>query len=91
MRELRRVTAPGGWCLVMVPLALDRATHLRGRRRSRRPRSGEREFLQHDHVRLYAPDIAERLRAAGFGVEVIDLHAELGPQAPRATACWRRT
>jgi len=24
MRELRRVTAPGGWCLVMVPLAVDR-------------------------------------------------------------------
>ena len=78
MRELRRVTARGGWCLVMVPLALDRATthedpHVRT------PAAREREFLQADHVRLYAPDIAVRLRAAGFAVDVVDLHAELGP------------
>jgi SAM-dependent methyltransferase len=25
MRELRRITAPGGWCLIMVPLDIDRA------------------------------------------------------------------
>ncbi len=31
-------------------------------------------------MRLYAPDIAERLRAAGFAVEIVDLHAELGPE-----------
>ena len=70
MRELRRVTAPGGWCLVMVPLDLSRTetyedpaiVSLEARRR---------EFLQHDHVRLYAPDIAGRLGAAGFEVEVI--------------------
>jgi hypothetical protein len=30
-------------------------------------------------VRLYAPDIAERLRGAGFAVEVADVHGELGP------------
>ena len=30
MRELRRVTAPGGFTLVMVPLALDRDDDLRG-------------------------------------------------------------
>ena len=79
MRELCRVTAPGGFVLVMVPLALDRATTYEdpaitahdGRRRS---------FLQHDHVRLYAPDIADRLRGAGFRVEVADMHAELGPR-----------
>ena len=78
MRELRRVTAADGFTLVMVPLALDRAetyedasiTTAEDRRR---------EFLQHDHVRLYAPDIADRLRAAGFDVEVVDLARELGP------------
>ncbi len=78
MRELCRVTAPGGWCLVMVPLALDRAqTYEDPSITAREDR--RREFLQHDHVRLYAPDIAERLRSAGFEVEVIDLPAELGP------------
>jgi SAM-dependent methyltransferase len=79
MRELHRVTAPGGFTLVMVPLALDRATTYEDPAVTA-PADREREFLQHDHVRLYAPDIAERLRAAGFAVEVVDLHAELGPE-----------
>lgn len=82
MRELRRVTAAGGFTLVMVPLALDRErTHEDPRITA--PADREREFLQADHVRLYAPDIARRLRAAGFAVEVIDSTAELGADAAR--------
>ena len=77
MRELRRVTAPGGWCLVMVPLALDRE-HTYEDPAVTAPAERRREFLQDDHVRLYAPDIADRLAAAGFAVETIDLHAEHG-------------
>ena len=80
MAELRRVTAPGGFTLVMVPLALDRATTYEDPAITA-PADREREFLQHDHVRLYAPDIADRLRSAGFAVEVVDLRAELGPAA----------
>jgi SAM-dependent methyltransferase len=81
MAELRRVTAPGGFTLVMVPLALHRATTYEDPAITA-PQERERAFLQHDHVRLYAPDIADRLRAAGFDeVEVVDLHAELGPAA----------
>jgi SAM-dependent methyltransferase len=70
MRELRRITAPGGWCLVMVPLDL-------GRERTYEdaslvdPADRQRAFWQHDHVRLYAGDIGERLEAAGFLVERI--------------------
>ena len=71
MRELRRVTAPGGWCLVMVPIDLDRAQTYEDPSITA-PAERERAFLQHDHVRLYAPDIADRLRAAGFAVEVVD-------------------
>ena len=79
MRELRRVTAPGGFTLVMVPLALDRAaTHEDPSITA--PEERRRAFLQHDHVRLYAPDIADRLRGAGFAVEVVDTAAELGPE-----------
>lgn len=82
MRELRRITAPGGCCLVMVPLALDRErTHEDATITA--PADRRREFLQHDHVRLYAPDIAERLRGTGFDVEVVDMHAELGAEAAR--------
>jgi SAM-dependent methyltransferase len=80
MAELRRVTAPGGFTLVMVPLALHRATTYEDPAITA-PADREREFLQRDHVRLYAPDVADRLRDAGFGVEVVDLHAELGPAA----------
>ena len=79
MRELRRITASGGWCLVMVPLALDRASTYEDPSITS-PEDRRREFLQHDHVRLYASDIADRLRAAGFDVEVVDLHRELGAE-----------
>jgi SAM-dependent methyltransferase len=82
MRELARITAPGGFTLVMVPLALDRARTYEEPSITA-PDDRRREFLQHDHVRLYAPDIADRLRIAGFGVEVVDMHAELGDQAAR--------
>jgi SAM-dependent methyltransferase len=79
MRELRRVTAPGGWCLVMVPLDVTRAATYEDPSVVA-PEDREREFLQHDHVRLYAPDIADRLRAAGFEVEVVRPE-QLGPGA----------
>jgi SAM-dependent methyltransferase len=82
MRELRRVTAPGGWCLVMVPIDLTRAQTYEDPAIVE-PAARERAFLQYDHVRLYAPDIADRLRAAGFEVEVIDALAELGGEAQR--------
>ncbi len=84
MRELRRITAPGGFCLVMVPLALDRASTYEDPSITA-PGDREREFLQHDHVRLYAPDIAGRLRAAGFDVETVDMAEEVG--AERAARC----
>jgi SAM-dependent methyltransferase len=79
MRELCRVTAPGGFCLVMVPLALDRERTYEDPSITT-AEDREREFLQHDHVRLYAPDVADRLEAAGFDVEVVDMHAELGAE-----------
>jgi SAM-dependent methyltransferase len=80
MRELRRVTAAGGFALVMVPLALHRGTTYEDPSITA-PEEREHAFLQRDHVRLYAPDIADRLCSAGFVVETVDLHAELGPAA----------
>lgn len=77
MRELRRITAPGGFTLVMVPLALD-LTRTYEDPSITTPAERERAFLQHDHVRLYAPDITDRLAAAGFDVETVDMHAQLG-------------
>ncbi len=79
MAELRRITAAGGWCLVMVPLALDRDTTYEDASITE-PAERRRAFLQADHVRLYAPDIAGRLRAAGFAVEVVDVAGEVGAE-----------
>lgn len=67
MRELERVTRPGGAALVMVPTDLGReATYedpsVKG------PAQRERAYWQHDHLRLYARDVGERLAAAGFEV-----------------------
>jgi SAM-dependent methyltransferase len=82
MAELRRITAADGFRLVMVPLDLHRATTYEDPTVTA-PDDRRREFLQFDHVRLYAPDIAERLHAAGFDVEVVDMYAELGDDQAR--------
>jgi len=67
MAELARVLGPGGWLVVMVPLDLGReATHEDPSITA--PADREREYLQHDHVRLYSLDIMERLAGAGLTV-----------------------
>lgn len=78
MRELRRVTAPGGWCLVMVPLDVGRqATYEDPSIQT--PPERERAYWQDDHVRLYAPDIEDRLKTAGFTVECVMPAEAFGP------------
>lgn len=77
MRELRRITAPGGWCLVMVPLDLSRARTYEDPSITE-PAERHQAFWRSDHVRLYAPDVAERLAQAGFSVETIAPRLEFG-------------
>ena len=80
MRELHRLVRPGGWAIVMVPIDHSRAaTYEDAAIRS----AGARleAFWQVDHVRLYAPDIADRLAAAGFEVETARPAVELGREA----------
>jgi SAM-dependent methyltransferase len=80
MRELHRVLSPGGWAIVIVPLDAGRSRTYEDAAITA-PADREREFLQYDHVRLYAPDIAERLTAAGFEVTTARVAHELGPEA----------
>jgi len=82
MRELARVTEPGGWCLVMVPLDLMRERTYEDPAITA-PEARRHAFWQHDHVRLYAADIGERLSAAGFDVERIRPQQELGSELVR--------
>lgn len=82
MSEMARVLRPGGWALVMVPLDLSRsATHEDPAITA--PEDREREFWQHDHVRLYALDIAERLEGAGLAVQTERVVEQLPPGAAR--------
>jgi SAM-dependent methyltransferase len=68
MRELARVLKPGGWALLQVPdVAADRTDEDPS---VTEPVERDRRFGQHDHVRRYGWDYVDRLREAGFSVEV---------------------
>lgn len=81
LAELRRVCAPGGRVLVMVPrdpgVPTDEDPTLAD------PAERRRRFLQEDHVRLYGSDLESRLEAAGFAVEVRVPALESGPDGAR--------
>jgi SAM-dependent methyltransferase len=72
-REMARVLRPAGVALIQVPvdLKLD-ATYETS---APTPADREREYGQHDHVRIYAPDVADRLDAAFETVERVDYAA----------------
>ncbi len=80
LAELRRVVAPGGWVQLMVPQDLDRAETYEDPTITE-PAARRAAYWQHDHVRLYGRDFADRIRAAGFAVEVIVMAEALGPEA----------
>ena len=69
MRELYRVLAPGGTCLITVPIKESLAATYENPDVDG-PRQREEHFGQWDHVRWYGTDVADRLRAAGFDVEL---------------------
>lgn len=65
MRELRRVLAPAGWAILLVPISPDPTFE---DPTVRDPEERVRLFGQHDHVRKYGPDFEDRLRATGWRV-----------------------
>jgi SAM-dependent methyltransferase len=81
-RELARVVRPGGEVLVMVPLDTARDATLED------PAVVTQQqrvaaYWQDDHVRLYAPDLADRMRAAGMRVEITRIAERVGPDRAR--------
>ena len=91
MRELHRVLRPGGTAIVMVPLDHSRATTYEDPSITD-PDEREDEFWQHDHVRLYAPDIADRLARGGLRRDEHQPGRDRRSRAdPSATRCVRRT
>lgn len=82
MRELWRVLRPGGVAVVMVPIDPGREETFEDPTITS-PEARTAAFWQADHVRLYAPDVEDRLRAAGFEVTVVRPVADLGEPAAR--------
>jgi SAM-dependent methyltransferase len=77
MRELRRVLATGGWAAIQCPVDYGRQkTFVDPALTTPEERLGA--YGQVDHVRIYGADFPDRLRAAGFGVETVDMTARVG-------------
>lgn len=72
MSELYRVLKPGGWAVLQVPIKGDVTLEDPS---ITCPSERRRLFGQEDHVRQYGRDYRDRLREAGFAVQV-DLFVE---------------
>jgi SAM-dependent methyltransferase len=68
LAELYRVVRPGGWALVSVPIRLDQDTYEDPSITD--PAERQVAFGERSHVRWYGRDLADRLTAAGFEVEL---------------------
>jgi len=80
LAEFHRVLRPGGWAVLQVPIDYgNEATEEDPMVTD--PMERERLYWQQDHVRLYGhKDYPNRLRAAGFDVEVVDMLDLLGAE-----------
>jgi SAM-dependent methyltransferase len=74
LREIRRMLAPGGWALVMTPILAERTDEAP---EVTDPAERLRRFGQDDHVRRYGWDYVDRLRDAGFAVDVVRLEEDM--------------
>lgn len=78
MCELRRVLAPKGDALIMIPKDKDREYTFEDDSIIT-PEERYREFGQSSHVRVYGRDFVDRLSESGFDVEVATYANSLGP------------
>jgi hypothetical protein len=67
MRELYRVLKPDGWAILLVPITAEQTIEDAS---ITQPDKRRDLFGQADHVRRYGPDYVDRLRSAGFHVEI---------------------
>jgi len=69
LSELARVIRPGGNLIVQVPLSLESATDEDSAVID--PAERKRRWGERDHLRMYGLDLSERIREAGFDVDVL--------------------
>lgn len=75
IRECARVLKPEGHAIFIVPITARVSYEDLS---ITDPRERERLFGQHDHVRRYGPDFLDRLKSAGFDVQVFSANAVTG-------------
>lgn len=68
LREFHRVLKPGGWAILLVPITTEKTFEDPS---VTDPKERLRLFGQEDHVRRYGPDYLDRLKEAGFAVQVV--------------------
>lgn len=76
MKEFRRVLKKDGWAVLLVPITADVTFEDPS---VTDPQERLKKFGQEDHVRAYGPDYIDRLRSAGFHVEMFrpcDLYSD---------------
>jgi SAM-dependent methyltransferase len=77
MAEIYRILKRQGIALIQVPMWPSEAHPTYENKAITDPRDRIIHFGQFDHVRIYGLDVVERLRLAGFLVDIIDLEKEL--------------
>jgi SAM-dependent methyltransferase len=82
LRNIHRALKPGGEAWLIVPLW---AKPTEDGSYDIPPRERERRFGQWDHVRQYGPDFADRIRAAGFDLDLLTA-ADVDPALARRCA-----
>lgn len=69
LKEIMRILKPGGRAILQVPLDYSRSETFEDHSIAGR-KEREEIFGQYDHLRVYGTDYEQRLRKAGFSVEV---------------------
>lgn len=87
MGELYRVLSPCGVAILLVPLDKSLSETFEADWVNT-PELREQYYGQADHVRQYGTDYADRLRGAGFRVEVIDYAGKVGEAMRLRYALW---
>lgn len=67
--EFFRILTSNGWAIFMVPIRMTKLTDEDPEVSD--PKERERRFGQSDHVRFYGRDFEERLKEAGFQVNLV--------------------
>lgn len=83
LSEFYRVLKPGGWGILQVPIDWNNPQTEEDNTVTE-PAERERLYWQRDHLRLYGfVNYPDRLRGAGFEVEIVDMEKLLGLETYR--------